>query len=571
MAISQVSLSAAARANLTALQGTSKLLEATQAKLSSGKKVNSALDNASSFFASQGFLNSANDLDSLKDSMSTALQTIKSATDAIDSVTTVINQMKAIVNSALQTTDDTARASYSTQYDDLRGQLDDLANDATFNGTNLVNNITSNLTVNFNATNTTSLAIVAQDLTTDGMGVGTSVGSFATGVLSSATTKALSVDSIDNTLTAAVYAGDVTFNGSGATGPGAETAMDDTNGMSIASGGYTNGSAVTVAVQTSPSTTGLTAVGAAGAGTLDGSRVTGTFSVTANDAATGVYTDSTGGVAAGGVGAFTITIEAGDSAKFEYGNGTSVIQEYVNNTDTAITFTLATTAASTISSGTNSTTSYTAAGGTAVAADFDITVAGGSTLDGNDLVDSGDLAVGANINVYTTAAAASTAVVGTVNNGTVTAYDTGSSVVSAVTGQGTVTATKVGVGAISATNTSYTVAGAGITATAAKSLSGSSSTVTADSLATAQNQLSSALTTLRSAASGLGNNNTLVQTRLDFTTNLISTLSNASDALTLADTNEEGANLQALQAQSQLGIVALGISGDQAQAIMRLF
>ena len=84
-------------------------------------------------------------------------------------------------------------------------------------------------------------------------------------------------------------------------------------------------------------------------------------------------------------------------------------------------------------------------------------------------------------------------------------------------------------------------------------------------------ELNAALTTLRSASSSLGNNNTLVQTRSDFTNRLISTLQTASDSLVLADTNEEGANLQSLQARSQLGIVALGISGQQAQAILKLF
>lgn len=87
----------------------------------------------------------------------------------------------------------------------------------------------------------------------------------------------------------------------------------------------------------------------------------------------------------------------------------------------------------------------------------------------------------------------------------------------------------------------------------------------------AQSLLQTALATLRTNSSSFGNNNTILSTRQDFTTNLISTLQTASDNLVLADTNEEGANMQALQAQSQLGIVALSISGQQSQAILRLF
>lgn len=90
-------------------------------------------------------------------------------------------------------------------------------------------------------------------------------------------------------------------------------------------------------------------------------------------------------------------------------------------------------------------------------------------------------------------------------------------------------------------------------------------------IATSSDNLVAALTTLRTAAANFGNNSTIVQTRQDFTDELINTLKTASDSLVLADTNEEGANMQALQARLQLGVVSLGISGQQAQAILRLF
>ncbi len=69
MAIGDISLSASARANLTALQNTSQLLQTTQGHLATGKKVNSASDNATAFFASQGFLSRANSLSNLKDNL----------------------------------------------------------------------------------------------------------------------------------------------------------------------------------------------------------------------------------------------------------------------------------------------------------------------------------------------------------------------------------------------------------------------------------------------------------------------------------------------------------------------
>lgn len=69
-----------------------------------------------------------------------------------------MQQLQGITNSALQTTDTTARAGLATQYNSLLSQLDELVTDATFNGTNLLN-ASGNLTVYFNARNTTSLTI----------------------------------------------------------------------------------------------------------------------------------------------------------------------------------------------------------------------------------------------------------------------------------------------------------------------------------------------------------------------------------------------------------------------------
>lgn len=178
MSVGEISLSSSARTNLSALKNTSKLLSQTQARLSSGKKVNSALDNATSYFASQGFLNSANDLSGLKDSMSTGLQTLSAATTAITNIESIVAQMQGVANSALQTTDTTARSNYATQYNNLRTQLDGIVTDSTFNGTNLLD-ATANLTVYFDSTNTTSLTITGVNMTSAGLSIATAANAFA--------------------------------------------------------------------------------------------------------------------------------------------------------------------------------------------------------------------------------------------------------------------------------------------------------------------------------------------------------------------------------------------------------
>jgi flagellin len=83
--------------------------------------------------------------------------------------------------------------------------------------------------------------------------------------------------------------------------------------------------------------------------------------------------------------------------------------------------------------------------------------------------------------------------------------------------------------------------------------------------------LDSTLTTLRTQASKFGTNLTTVQTRQDFTKQLINTLQTGADSLVLADTNEEGANMLALQTRQQLSTTALSLANQASQAVLRLF
>ncbi|MHC8509131.1 MAG: flagellin [Rhodospirillales bacterium] len=92
-----------------------------------------------------------------------------------------------------------------------------------------------------------------------------------------------------------------------------------------------------------------------------------------------------------------------------------------------------------------------------------------------------------------------------------------------------------------------------------------------DSINLAIDELDSALTTLRGNAATLGSNVALLQTRLRFTTDYVNTLEAGAGKLTLADINEEGANLLALQTRQQLGISALAFAGQAEQSILALF
>jgi flagellin-like hook-associated protein FlgL len=79
------------------------------------------------------------------------------------------------------------------------------------------------------------------------------------------------------------------------------------------------------------------------------------------------------------------------------------------------------------------------------------------------------------------------------------------------------------------------------------------------------------ISNLRAKASTIAQNAAILKVRLDFTSNYTNVLQEGSDKLTLADLNEEGANLLALQTRQQLGIQALSFAGQSEQSIIGLF
>ena len=98
--MADISLTASMRSNLLSLQQTQSLMDMTQERLSTGKKVNSAIDNPSSYYTAQSLTNRASDLSSLLDSMGQAIQTIQAADEGIETITEFAQQAKAIANSA---------------------------------------------------------------------------------------------------------------------------------------------------------------------------------------------------------------------------------------------------------------------------------------------------------------------------------------------------------------------------------------------------------------------------------------------------------------------------------------
>lgn len=191
MAIGDISLTASMRSTLVSLQETSSLMNRTQERLSTGKKVNSAIDNPANYFAAKGHTDRANQLDGRKDAMNEAIQTVKAADKGIKAITGLIENLRGIV-SAARSTSGGATAEQVAQFTEVLTQIDNLASDASYKGVNFLNSAT--LDVVFNEDGTNSLTITGFDASSTGLSIGT-LGAGDSGA---------TLDALENTLNAAL-------------------------------------------------------------------------------------------------------------------------------------------------------------------------------------------------------------------------------------------------------------------------------------------------------------------------------------------------------------------------------
>src|ERR1700689_3241008 len=97
-------LSASVRQNLLSLQSTASLLATTQNDLSTGNKVNTALDNPTSYFTAQALNNRAGDISNLLDGIGNGVQVLQAANTGITSLQSLVASAQSVANQVLQTT-----------------------------------------------------------------------------------------------------------------------------------------------------------------------------------------------------------------------------------------------------------------------------------------------------------------------------------------------------------------------------------------------------------------------------------------------------------------------------------
>jgi len=155
--MSDITLSTATRTNLLSLQRTTGLIGRTQERLASGLKVNSAIDDALAFFKARNLNARASDLASIKDDIVNGISVLRATVQGLETVESVLKQMKALAQSAVSSPESTTRAKLASQFNELRSQVDNIMEDASYAGVNLLKNTSSpfttgadNLTVKFN-------------------------------------------------------------------------------------------------------------------------------------------------------------------------------------------------------------------------------------------------------------------------------------------------------------------------------------------------------------------------------------------------------------------------------------
>jgi flagellin len=146
--VDKLTLSAASRSNLLSLQRTASMVATTQTRLSTGLAVNSAMDDAVKYFQAKSLNTRAKDLSERKDAIDQGVSTLEAALKATDAMESLVQRMKGLIDAARSQTT-AQRTETKNQLFELYEQVENLVQDASYNGLNLLNDSSAKLTVRF--------------------------------------------------------------------------------------------------------------------------------------------------------------------------------------------------------------------------------------------------------------------------------------------------------------------------------------------------------------------------------------------------------------------------------------
>jgi len=168
----EVALSGTIRSNLLTLQNTSDMTNRTNSRLASGMKVGSAVDDAVAYFQAKTLTDRGSDLTVRKGEVDQGISTLNSAINGLQAIEKVLQQMKGVALAAKSSTSATDRVGLKTQFNELAKQVNNLANDTSYQGLNLIATTKNSLKVNFSEKS-------SSQLTTKGVNVQVSMLAFS--------------------------------------------------------------------------------------------------------------------------------------------------------------------------------------------------------------------------------------------------------------------------------------------------------------------------------------------------------------------------------------------------------
>ena len=530
--MSGIVLSSSVRQNLLSLQSTADLLATTQNRLSTGKKVNTALDNPTNFFTAQSLDNRASDINNLLDGIGNGVQVLQAANTGITSLQKLVDSAKSVANQALQAAVGYSQKSQVTTAVITGATTADIRGTATYSNATLAGTVVNN--------------------------------NLSTPVPITAATKLVTAANSDSL--AATPTGTISVNGKSITFSNAQTTSttDASGNVTLGTGA---GSTLTVGDL-------LTAIDG-----ITGTATASTVSAGALQISTGTNQDlniSGSGLAAFGLTAgtkartvatpspldgLTLTIGAtgnGTATNITFGAGAGQVKSLndLNNALSAnnLQASLSAGGALTIST-TNDAASSTLGtiGGTAAGAGklFNGLTGSAPVQDPNGLANRANL-----VSQYNNI----------LDQITTTAQDASYNGINLLNGdQLKLTFNETGSSTLKIQGVTFNATGLNLT----KLTAGTDFIDNASANATLKT-LNSASGLLRTQASTLGSNLSIVQIRQDFSKNLINVLQTGSSNLTLADTNEEAANSQALSTRQSIAVSALALANQSQQSVLQL-
>ena len=529
-------LSASVRQNLLSLQSTASLLATTQNDLATGNKVNSALDNPTEFFTAQGLNNRASDISNLLDGIGNGVQVLQAANTGITSLQSLIASAQSIANQVLQ-----SPVGYSTKSNvnslaisgaTAANLLGTQATNNTVSGSAVLNNLTSAVPITaatklVSATNSDTLATTpanGSSFTVDGKSI-----TFSTGQTTVTTDSSGNVTiGVGTGSTASIQTVLTAVDGiTGATGANVSTVS--ATGQLVLSTGTTQNLVIAAGGTSALGSFGL----AAGTTNLNPPALSGqTLTITATGG--GTPTNITFGTGAGQISTLNDLNVALAANNLQATISTTGVINIVTSNDAA---------SSTIGT----------IGGTAAASGqaFSTAAAAAPVVDPNSQATRANLVAQYNNvldQINTTSQDSSFNGINLLNGDTL-------KLVFNETGRST----------LSITGVTFNDAGLGLS-----KLTSGTDFLDSSSANTALTALTSASTTLRSEASALGSNLSIVQIRQDFSKSLINVLQTGASNLTLADTNEEAANSQALSTRQSIAVSALALANQSQQSVLQL-